>query len=128
MIPDNFKELLEKLKAKTLNRQAIWTKTSGDDEYKLDFGKGAVTVDRWVNPGDGNEYTECVIFNEDGNKVERIAVSDTEKAEFDTISELHLLARNAFFKTDETFKSLFKELDSDDIIGNNPGGDLIISS
>jgi hypothetical protein len=39
MIAENFKLLIEKLKLKTIKREACWTKTSRDEEYKLHLGK-----------------------------------------------------------------------------------------
>lgn len=117
MIPENFQILIEKLKDKTVKREAVWSKTSRDDEFKLDLGKGAITVDRWEHPETTEQLVDIAVINERGDRVDSIYFSAAEKEEYKYLVELHSLAKRAYFKVDETFKTIFKELDSDKTIG-----------
>lgn len=117
MIPDNFQTLIEKLKDKTAKQETVWSKTSREDEYKLDLGKGAITVDRWTHPETGEELVDMVILNERGDIIDNIVFSSEAKDEYKYLGELHSIVKRAYHKVDETFKSIFKELDSDKTIG-----------
>ena len=116
MIPDNFKLLIEKLKAKTSRKEAIWSKTSRDNEFKLDLGKGAITIDNYSDD-DGLNYVDMVVINDRGDIIDRIWFSRKNLFDYDELVELHNMARRAYYKVDETFKSIFKELDSDKTLG-----------
>lgn len=122
MIPENFKTLVDKLIEKTTKREAIWSKTSRDDEFKLDLGKGAITTDRWTGSS-GESLVDIAVINERGDRIDSIYFSSTEKNDYEYLVELHSLAKRSYFKVDETFKSIFKELDSDKTIGKDKSGD-----
>ena len=115
MVPDNFKTLVDKLKEKTTKKEAIWSKTSQDNEFKLDLGRGAITVDHWGN--EFGQYVDMSVINEDGDIVDSIRFHEGEINEYKYLIELHSLAKRAYYKVDETFKAIFKELDSDKTIG-----------
>lgn len=117
MVPDNFKILVDKLKAKTTKKEAIWTKTSRSNEFKLDLGKGAITVDSWEADDDYKQLVDIAVINEDGDRVDSIQFSSMEKEDYKYLIELHAMAKRAYYKVDETFKTIFKELDSDKTIG-----------
>jgi len=115
MVPDNFKILIDKLKEKTTQKEAIWYKTSRDNEFKLDLGRGAITVDRWET--EWGKYVDMSVFNEDGDMVDNVVFQDVEINDYKYLIELHSLANRAYYKVDETFNAIFKELDSNKIIG-----------
>jgi len=115
MISENFILLINKLKIKTINNEAIWSKTSRDNEYKLDLGKGAITVDSYSN--DGIKFVDLAIINDRGDLVDRIWAASGNTEDYGLLMELHALARRAFYKVDETFLNIFKELDSNKIVG-----------
>lgn len=117
MIPENFKILVDKLKEKTTKKEAIWSKTSRDDEFKLDLGKGAITVDRWNGEDPDEQFVDIAVINDRGDRIDSIYFMSSEKEDFKYLVELHSLAKRAYYKVDETFKSIFKELDSDKTIG-----------
>lgn len=117
MIPDNFKILVDKLKEKTTKKEAIWSKTSREEEFKLDLGKGAITIDRWVDEETGEQLVDIAVINDRGDRVDSIYFNSLEKEDYKYIVDLHVLAKRAYYKVDETFKSIFKELDSDKTIG-----------
>jgi hypothetical protein len=117
MIPENFKTLVDKLKAKTTKKEAIWSKTSRNDEFKLDLGKGAITVDSWQSEDTAEQLVDIAVINERGDRVDSIYFSSSEKEDYKYLIELHTLAKRAYYKVDETFKTIFKELDSEKTIG-----------
>lgn len=117
MVPDNFKTLVEKLKEKTVKQEAIWSKTSRDEEFKLDLEKGAITVDRWLNEETGEQLVDIAVINDRGDRIDSIYFSQADKDDYKYLIELHTMAKRAYYKVDETFKSIFKELDSDKTIG-----------
>ena len=117
MIPENFKTLVDKLVEKTSRKEAVWSKTSRDDEFKLDLGKGAITLDRWQNEETNEQLVDLAVLNENGDKIDYIYFSYSEKEDFKYLTDLHSLAKRAYYKVDETFKLIFKELDSDKTIG-----------
>lgn len=121
MIPENFKKLIDKLKEKTTAKQAIWTKTSRDNEYKLDIGKGAITLDYWQDMEDATWLVDIAIMNDRGDRVDSFVTSEGE--DFKTLKELHLIARRSYYKVDETFQNIFKELDKEGKIGSENNGD-----
>ena len=123
MIPENFKTLVDKLKDKTTKKEAIWSKTSRDDEFKLDLGKGAITLDRWLNEETNEQMVDIAVINDRGDRVDTIVFPSYEKEEYKYLVELHSLAKRAYYKVDETFKTIFKELDSDKTIGTERKSD-----
>jgi len=122
MIPENFKTLIEKLKDKTAKKEAIWTKTSRDDEFKLDLEQGAITIDRWESSF-GQSIVDIVVLNEHGDNVDSLELTISDNNDYEYLVELHNAAKRAYYKVDETFKSIFKELDSDKTIGKDKPSD-----
>jgi len=118
MVPDNFKILIDKLKEKTTKKEAIWSKTSRDNEFKLDLGRGAITVDRWKNEH-GEGLVDISIMNEHGDQIDYTRFHESERDDYNYLIELHSLAKRAYYKVDETFKTIFEELDSGRIIGTD---------
>lgn len=116
MITENFRTLIEKLKQKTTSKQAIWTKTSRDNEFKLELQKGAITTD-WFDDGSQIKWIDLIIYNDTGDVIDRIAFSSEEGADYAYVLDLHSMANRAYFKVDETIQGIFNELDSDKIVG-----------
>jgi len=116
MIPENIKTLIEKLIKKTNDNQAIWTKTSLDNEFKLDLEKGAITTDNFETT-DGEIFVDLVIRNENGDIIENVRVGVSEKEDYKLITGLHNIAKRKYYRVEETIKTIFEELDSDKIIG-----------
>jgi len=123
MIPENFKTLVDKLKEKTTKKEAIWSKTSRDNEFKLDLGKGAITVDMWQNEDTSEQMVDIAVINERGDRVDSIYFSYDEKEDYKCLVDLHALAKRAYYKVDETFKTIFKELDNGKTIGTERNAD-----
>jgi hypothetical protein len=116
MIAENFRLLIEKLKYKSSKREAIWAKTSRDEEFKLHLGKVTLLTDCWYDEVTFNKKVDLVILNEDGEKIDGVILSKGED-DYELLIELHTLAKQSYYKIDETFKSIFEELDSNKVIG-----------
>ncbi len=114
---ENFRILIEKLKAKTIKKEALWTMTSRDNEFKLDLGKGAITIDNWPHDQSGIPLVDLAIFNDVGDKIDYIVYDESEKEHYEMLLDLHSLAKGSYYKVDETFQNIFKELDSNKTIG-----------
>jgi hypothetical protein len=123
MIAENFKLLIEKLKLKTLKHEAIWTKTSREEEFKLDIGNISILTDNWFHEIADQQAIDVNIFNRDGEKIEGVIFTENE-IEFKTLLELHTLAKQSYYRIDETFKSIFEELDSNKIVGEKKKNEL----
>lgn len=121
MISDNIKTLIEKLKRKTQAGQAIWSKTSRDSEFKLEMQKGAITTDNWQDDY-GNFFVDLAIINENGDVIERDVFPGEEIDDYLILQEIYELAKKSYYRSDETLKTIFEELDSDKIIGKDKGG------
>lgn len=127
MIPDNFKTLIAKLLVKTQKKEVIWQKSSREDEYKLELGSGALTVDKWSPDNKYNMSIDVAIYNDRGDRIDRIAASEEEDREdFKLLDQFHTEVRRAYYKVDETFKGIFDELEKDGAIGKTvpPSSDL----
>jgi hypothetical protein len=123
MIAENYRLLIEKLKHKIAKREAIWTKTSRDEEFKLHIGKVTILLDCWYDEVSFNKKVDLVILNEDGEKIDGIILSNGE-AGYELLLEMHTLAKQSYYKIDETFKSIFEALDSNKIVGDKKKNEL----
>jgi len=59
MIEEKLIELIQKLKEKTENGQAIWNKTSRDSEFSLKLDDGKITIDNWSEPETESNEVVC---------------------------------------------------------------------
>jgi len=108
--PSYILELIKKLNDKTIERKISWTTTSRAAEFKYYFQGGAVTVDSWHNEHSVN-YADIMIYNADGGLVERVVLNETEE-NYENLRDLYINVTKSINKSDETFSSLFKELDN----------------
>lgn len=123
MIPERTKELLIKLKDKSESGQAIWSKTSVDTEFKLEFQKGAVTIDNWEDSH--GIFADFAIINDNGDIIERHIFNVNEDPDdYNFISNIYKSVKNSYYKTDETIKTIFDELDSEKTIGKDKRREL----
>lgn len=110
MIPENYLDLLKKLIAKTKAGQAIWSKTSGEDEYKLELEKGAITTDVY------SSNIDFRVWDDKGNVIDSLAYSKNSD-DSAPLRELHHVAKRSFYNVDSILKDIFNELDTDKVIG-----------
>lgn len=108
--------LIERLLERTLDKQVVWQKWSGTDEYKLDLKSGAITVDKWNH--DYQLYAEVVLYNNNGDKIDVLSANDSDNQEnFELISNFHSEIRRSHYKVDETIDGLLDEIGLPGIIG-----------
>lgn len=107
MMSENIENLIRSLVQKTNKKEAIWGKTSGQNEFKLIFDTGAVTTSLWNV--EEMDVINIAIYNKFGDKIENYYANENED-EFELLKELHDSARKEFYKVDDTLKGLFEEL------------------
>lgn len=127
MIPSNYIELIKRLQEKTKSKEVIWQKTSRDDEYKLDLDKGAITIDKWNPEQKYYLSVDLVMYNDKGDKIDRILANDDGSIEdFKILEQFHTEVRRAYYKVDETIKGIFAEINKDGVIGKEAEPDEIL--
>lgn len=124
MIEKKHTDLINKLIKKTASKQAYWTKTSQETEFKLSLKNSVITTDLWKQ-GMRN-FADLVIRNERGDIISAINYNSEENSEeYHLIKSLHNQARESYYKLDETIEDIFKELNSDKEVGDkNQESDL----
>jgi hypothetical protein len=122
MLSEKFKLLIEKLINKTNKREIIWSKTHRDDEYMLKVGNSTILIDCWID--DSFQCTiELAIYNNSGDKIDGIIINE-QQVDYPFLLGLHAIAKQTYYNVDETFKSIFEELDSNKIIGEKKKNEL----
>jgi hypothetical protein len=113
------KNLIFLLKNKTINKEAIWSRTSGENEFKIEFNNATITTDMWYI--EDKLFYDFAILNENGDTIERISVNtlDSDYDDYMIISDFYDVIKNNYFKVDETIDSILIELNSSAKIGSN---------
>ncbi len=122
MLSEKFKLLIEKLINKTNKREIIWSKTHRDDEYMLKVGNSTILIDCWIDDN-FQCIVELAIYNNIGDKIDGIIINEQQE-DYPFLLGLHAIAKQAYYNVDETFKSIFEELDSNKIIGEKKKHEL----
>ena len=110
---------------KTEANQALWEPTSRNDEFRLEFSQGFVTIGYWEDEMGKN--VDFNIFNQDGHLASNFSTSEMEISMNDR--SLDILRHNlltlykkvigSYTKLDATYESIIKELQEEKIVGNN---------
>lgn len=114
----NLLHLLKVVLSKTLERKTVWHKTSREEQYKLEFNVGFVTIEK----GTVKNITsfEAILYNEDGEIIDRLLTTNfLEQEDYEVIKNLHEEARKVYYKADETYEDIFYQLKNDKIIGSD---------
>jgi hypothetical protein len=122
MIPEKLIKIIDLLKTKTINKQAIWNKASGGDQFKLSISEGsAITINYWTNNYGNEDIYEVVIFNSNGDAIERFSTDYVGTTEEDValLQKFHKAASDSYYKVEETMDALLESIMHQDIIGNN---------
>lgn len=109
MIPEKYKELIEKIKTATYQKKIVWEKTSRADEFKCMIGSSMVTTDNWDSVT-GINYVDFAIWNSNGVQVDNVQ-GEIGSAEYDVIMELYSAAKASYLKADETIADILEHLD-----------------
>ena len=111
MIPQMYKELIDKLKNATEQKKITWNATSRDTEYMVKLGSSMVTTDKWLV---GSVYfVDIAIWNSNGDKVSSISYSQDGKHndDFQEVLSLYMAAHDSYLKVDETIAEIMSNLD-----------------
>lgn len=116
MLPDHFKQLIQKLSDKTKAQCAHWTRTSGENEYKLQLNGGEViTIDKWLDKRQ-NYRVEMLVYNTESEIVDRITFTEHDQ-EYIILDQFYDAVRRSFFKVDSTFQKIIQEIDTQENVG-----------
>ncbi|MCS2337932.1 hypothetical protein [Bacteroides sp. BFG-606] len=110
MIPKNYQALIDKLILGTNMKKISWKRTSRPSEYQALIGSGAITVDNWTEDFNGLQYVDLVIWNDEGERIDRLQATEDEE-DYASIMEIYECARRAYLKIDETINDIMNHLD-----------------
>lgn len=113
---EKLNNLIDKLNDKTVAKQANWTKSSGDQEFKISLKTGPLTIQKFRDYSYQNQMVIVSIYNLDGNLIENYEIQEGMSG-YDSANELFLNVKRVFYKVEETVDSILDQLDSDDILG-----------
>ena len=108
-------QIINKLKTRTLAREAVWHNTSRETEFQLLLPSGRITVDRWTIP-DRGEVADFRIYNKEGREVAAEG-GEARSADFQIIGSLHDAIMTRKFNVEETLTGIEKELEAKGTIG-----------
>lgn len=108
MIPENYKELIDKLVQATRQKKIAWEKTSRAGEFKSMIGSSMVTTDNWDAPN-GITYVDFAIWNSNGVQVDSVQ-GEEGSGEYEEIMELYSAAKASYLKADETIADILDHL------------------
>ncbi|MCD8423635.1 hypothetical protein [Tenacibaculum finnmarkense] len=124
MIDAKYKKIIDILIEKSKSKDAIWHKTSRENEFKINLKSSTITVDSWYNDKDGFNYIDFLLRNQRGDKIGRLVYTDdAENEEYEHLSILHNYARESYYKVDETIDDIFDELKGDGKVGDENNSD-----
>jgi hypothetical protein len=105
-------------KEKTISGDAVWTRTSSDNEFKIQFANATITTDNWFV--DNKMCFDFVILNQNGDTIERLSITDEDflNSDYALLSSFYETVKNSYYKVDETIDSIIKELNTSKKIGN----------
>jgi hypothetical protein len=83
----------------------------------LKVGKSTILIDCWIDDN-FQSIVELAIYNNNGDKIDGIVINE-QQVDYPFLLGLHAIAKQAYYNVDETFKSIFDELDSNKVIGEN---------
>lgn len=110
MIPNTYKQLIEKLIKGTQLKKITWEKTSRETEFKTTVDTSMITTDNW--DAEGDNCVDLAIWNDRGERIDSIYATEGEEDEdFKEIMKLYSVARAAYLRIDETISSILSHLD-----------------
>lgn len=108
-------KLIDLLTEKTKNRGVIWNETSIENQYKVNFGDSYVLIDQRWN-GMNYDIYSFQLRNKEGKILDSIDTEDQHQY-YEQLRELFANIVNAYYKVEETYKSIFMELMSKAKVG-----------
>jgi len=111
-----YKTFVSKLLEKTINKMAIWNKTSRENEFILKLADGSVSVDSWLDDDNEDLFVDLRIWNNKGEVID-ILTHGLKSPDYPELKNLHDVVKRSYLKIDDTLKSFIKELDSNKVAG-----------
>ncbi len=108
-----YKELIDKLISSTLSKKISWERSKRESEYRVKLGPNTVTTDNWTLFETGVECVDLGIWNQHNVLIDHIAYedNDAERVEYRELFKLYSVARDSFFKVDDTISDIMSFLD-----------------
>jgi hypothetical protein len=119
MINDKLKPILSELTKKTIRKEAIWNKASGENQFILILSEGITLAVSYVEADQFNEdYYTVSVFNRNGDLIQRYYTDhNTPDDDRELIQTFFRAASDAYYRVDETFDALLKSVTSEGTIG-----------
>lgn len=118
---DNIEKIVNILIKKNANRETIWTKTSGENEYKIQLNNATLTIDMWGGI-EGEEHYDITIYNGRGEQIDYFNISESEYSkayEFELLKKLYESTVDVYFRKGETINDILSQLNEEGIVGNH---------
>lgn len=109
MIPEKYRELIEKLIRATRQKKVVWEQTSRENEYRAVIGSSMVTTDNWDFP-DTVMNVDFAIWNSNGLRVDSVQATEGTE-DYAEIMKLYTVARASFLRADETIADILGHLE-----------------
>lgn len=113
MNTNRFEKIILRLIEKTTKNEIIWNKSTGENEFMASFSASAITIDKFY-PDGGFESYDLIIFNSNGQAVDRFLYITNDLNADDNIKKIKLLyelAYSSYFQIDDTYDSLLHDLE-----------------
>jgi len=111
MTDAKLKELVNMLTIRTAEAKLDWKRTGTESRYGIEFNKGRITVDSWVNKG--RKYVNFAVYNQDSYKIEEFKFNDQAEFDwFDLVYKLHQAIEKKFLEATSTVVRILDELKS----------------
>ena len=116
MITDRHLELIEKLKAKTLEKKTLWSKSSSQDEFQIQLSRISITIKYIRGSYNSVSTVNLSLYNDSGEKIDSVDFEDNSTT-YDDAFELFNAVKRTYYKVDEVMDQLLNEIEGDDVIG-----------
>ena len=117
MIPEIYKEILDRLHIKSQNGEANWRTTGRDNQYIIYFQKFSLSIIYGYEESDNSCYILLSIYNENGESIDSFYVDDNSKEEYEFLEKLYQSAKRKALKIDEAVSEMLLEVNKKGIIG-----------
>lgn len=117
---DNIIQIVNALIQKNANRETVWAKTSGENEYKMQLNNATLTIDMWRI--EGEEHYDIGIYNGRGEQIDYFHISESEYSkayEFELLKKLYESTVDVYFRKGETINDILSQLNEEGIVGNH---------
>jgi hypothetical protein len=109
MTDAKLKELINMLTIRTAESKLHWIRTGPESKYGIEFNKGRITVDNWVNKG--IKYANISIYNKDGYKLEDFKYNDENEFNwYDLVYKLYVVIEKKYLESDFTVDMILDEM------------------